>query len=113
MSGGSMSNLSRRIEEDARFEENTPLRRAFREHLDRVVVALREIELADSDDTTPGNADEVAAIRAVVDDAATLARVREMLDRLGSETYIPVLGSEYRAHHTAVRVMREAIDGGS
>ena len=108
-----MNHLSCRIEEDAKFEENTPLRRAFREHLNKVVVALREIELADSDDTAPGNDDEVAAIVAVVGwkDAGTLERVRRRLDELGRETYVPVLGSEYKAHHAAIKFVREALDG--
>lgn len=36
--------------EDAEFTENTPLRRAFRKHLNKVAKALQAIEWADSCD---------------------------------------------------------------
>jgi hypothetical protein len=53
MSGGSMNYLSSRVE-SAEFREDTPLRRAFREHLLRVAKALHEIEWVDSGDSSPG-----------------------------------------------------------
>ena len=62
MSGGSMNYLYSRIEMDATFEQNTPLRRAFAKHLELVCKALHDIEWVDSADYGPG--DENAAIRA-------------------------------------------------
>lgn len=50
MSGGSMDYLYSKVE-GARFELNTPLRRAFKSHLGRVAKALRAIEWEDSGDT--------------------------------------------------------------
>ena len=50
-----MNYLYRRIEAEADFEENTPARRAFRLHLDKVTRALKEIEWVDSGDTMPGD----------------------------------------------------------
>jgi hypothetical protein len=49
MSGGSMDYLYIKVEE-ADFEESTPQRRAFREHLKAVAKALRAIEWNDSGD---------------------------------------------------------------
>lgn len=53
MSGGSMDYLSYKVE-DAEFAENTPERKAFRQHLKLVAKALHEIEWCDSGDTSPG-----------------------------------------------------------
>lgn len=62
MSGGSMDYLSFKVEQ-AEFEENTPLRKAFRKHLKLVADALHEIEWADSGDTSPGEHDEKAIMK--------------------------------------------------
>lgn len=62
MSGGSMNYLYSRIEMDATFAQDTPLRKAFAEHLDLVCKALHDIEWVDSADYGPGDEDE--AIRA-------------------------------------------------
>ncbi len=62
MSGGSMNYLYSRIEMDATFEQNTPLRKAFAKHLEMVCKALHDIEWVDSCDYGPG--DENEAIRA-------------------------------------------------
>ena len=63
MSGGSMDYLCYQVE-DANFDEYTPLRKAFRQHLGLVAEALRAVEWVDSGDWGPG--DEDAAIRAVI-----------------------------------------------
>ena len=86
MSGGSMDYLSYKIE-DARFHEDTPERRAFRTHLQRVAEALHEIEWADSGDTTPGERDTPAILKCVtradvLDEALRAAQTAwEELDR--------------------------------
>lgn len=56
-----MNYLYSRIENDASFRENTPLRKAFRKHLDKVIKALHDIEWVDSSDY--GKGDDDAAIR--------------------------------------------------
>lgn len=38
-----------KIEEEAKFAESTPLRRAFREHLKKIATALHDIEWVDLD----------------------------------------------------------------
>ena len=61
MSGGSLDYLYQKIQY-AEFEtESSPERRAFSEHLKRVVEALHDIEWVDSGDYGPGR--ELAAIR--------------------------------------------------
>jgi len=62
MSGGSMDYLFGRVENDSNFELNTPLRKAFKEHLAKVAKALHDIEWVDSSDCAPG--DEEEAIKA-------------------------------------------------
>lgn len=74
MSGGSMNYLYCRVENDATFEQSTPLRRAFKAHLTKVAKALHEIEWADSGDTSPGDHDE-AAIAACLAPGAELAQL--------------------------------------
>lgn len=74
MSGGSMHYFYRRVEEDATFIENTPERRAFREHLKKVAEALRAIEWNDSGD---GASDEEVLIRACLSPTATLEAATE------------------------------------
>lgn len=64
MSGGSMDYLYSRVQ-DAEFEENTPERKAFRKHLNLVAKALREIEWADSCDTSPGQYDTPAIMACI------------------------------------------------
>lgn len=49
MSGGSMDYLSYRVE-SAPFQLNTHLRRAFKDHLQKVALALHAIEWNDSGD---------------------------------------------------------------
>jgi len=66
MSGGSMDYLYSKLEY-ATFQTDTPLRRAFRKHLDKVAKALHDIEWVDSADYGPG--DEEEAIRACLDSA--------------------------------------------
>lgn len=70
MSGGSMDYLYSRVQ-CADFREDTPLRRAFRAHLNLVAKALHDIEWVDSGDYGPG--DEEAAIRACLPPGAELA----------------------------------------
>lgn len=70
MSGGSMNYLYSRIECDANFELNTPERRAFKKHLEKVIKALHDIEWVDSCDYGPG--DDSKAIRACLGDGAVL-----------------------------------------
>lgn len=62
MSGGSMNYFYQKFDYDARFTENTPLRKAFAEHLTLVAKALHDIEWVDSADYSGG--DENEAIRA-------------------------------------------------
>ena len=61
MSGGSMDYMYSRLEQ-VTFEQNTPLRKQFAEHLKLVAQALHDIEWVDSADYAPGDEDE--AIRA-------------------------------------------------
>lgn len=68
MSGGSMHYLYQRVL-DAEFVINTPERRAFRRHLDRVAHALKSIEWNDSGD---GDSREEERIRACLSPAAVL-----------------------------------------
>lgn len=70
MSGGSMDYLYSRIESDANFELNTPERRAFKAHLEKVVKALHDIEWVDSGDY--GQGEETEAILACLSDSAVL-----------------------------------------
>lgn len=60
MSGGSMNYLSFKVEE-AEFEENSPLRRAFRKHLKKVAKALHAIEWNDSCDGYEGENELIEA----------------------------------------------------
>lgn len=78
MSGGSKDYLSYKVE-SANFRENTVLRRAFRKHLEKIATALHEIEWADSGDTSPGNKNELAAIRACLTPESELRQAKEEL----------------------------------
>jgi hypothetical protein len=60
MSGGSMDYLYSRVQ-GAEFRRNTPERRAFSAHLEKVAEALRAIEWSDS-----GDSSEDAATRAIL-----------------------------------------------
>ena len=71
MSGGSMDNLYYKVQY-AEFVANTPERRAFRSHLDKVADALKAIEWRDSGD---GARDEEELIAACLSDGAILAQV--------------------------------------
>lgn len=95
MSGGNLDYAYRRVEEVAQqifSQAQTPLHRAFAEHLLKVSKALYELEWLLSGDTAPG--DEVEAIRAVVSrteeiDAATKRAgeaMKELNDVLTSTT---------------------------
>ena len=75
MSGGSMNYLYSRSECDANFKTNTPERKAFADHMRKVIKALHDIEWVDSGDYGPG--DENEAIRACLGDALMLASVIE------------------------------------
>lgn len=55
---------------DAEFAESTPLRRAFRRHLELFAKALYEIEWADSGDTEVDGPRERAALEAVLGEQA-------------------------------------------
>lgn len=70
MSGGSMNYLYSKLEYEANFLSNTPERRAFTSHLQKVAKALHDIEWVDSSDYGPG--DENEAIRACLGDALIL-----------------------------------------
>lgn len=74
MSGGSMNYLYARLDY-AKFDADTPERRAFKRHLALVAKALHDIEWVDSGDSAPG--DENAAIRACLSDGAVLEAVIE------------------------------------
>jgi hypothetical protein len=67
MSGGSMNYLYSKLEYDATFNLDTPERRAFRKHLERVAKALHDIEWVDSGDYGLGEENE--AIRACLGDS--------------------------------------------
>jgi hypothetical protein len=54
MSGGSMDYLYSRIL-DANFELNTPERKAFKAHLEKVAKACKAIEWVDSGDSSEGS----------------------------------------------------------
>lgn len=73
MSGGSMDYLYSKVA-DASFSLNTPLRRAFRAHLQLVADALHEIEWEDSGDG--GN--EAEAIEKCLSKGAGLQSAIEM-----------------------------------
>lgn len=85
MSGGSMDYLFCRVENDANFKMDTPLRRAFKAHLAKVATALHDIEWVDSGDWSPG--DEVEAIEACLSPTSELEQVtkeaKEAFDVLG------------------------------
>jgi hypothetical protein len=78
MSGGSMNYLYSKLECNATFPANTPERRAFKEHLVKVVKALHDIEWVDSCDYGPG--DENAAIRACLSSEQLLESVIEQAE---------------------------------
>lgn len=72
MSGGSYDYAYSRVEELAcAIRCDSPLRRAFCDHLRLVAKALHDIEWVDSYDTAPGSED--AAIRACLAPGAELA----------------------------------------
>lgn len=86
MSGGSMDYLYSKLEY-ATFATNTPLRKAFRKHLDKVAKALHDIEWVDSSDYSPGGEDE--AIRACLDSAdivdSAIEEVHKAIDGFTTE----------------------------
>jgi hypothetical protein len=66
MSGGTMGFLYLRIAAGLQFARNTPERRAFAEHLEKIAKALHDIEWVDSGDWVKGR--ENAAIQACLGD---------------------------------------------
>lgn len=70
MSGGSMDYLYSKLECGGTFRKDTPERKAFAKHLERVAKALHDIEMVDSGDYAPG--DDSDAIRACLSDGAVL-----------------------------------------
>jgi len=64
MSGGSMNYLYSRIEE-AHFALDTPERKAFKTHLEKVAKACKAIEWVDSGDSSEGS--EIKAILDCID----------------------------------------------
>ena len=70
-----MDYLYSKIEWFADFEENTPKRKAFAEHLKLIVKALHDIEWVDSGDYAPG--DENEAIMAVLKGVAEMNDLRQ------------------------------------
>lgn len=85
MSGGSMDYLYARVG-DAVFSHNTPARRAFAVHLEKVAAALRAIEWNDSGD---GADNEEELIRACLSPGATLDAAR-----LAAEQALTLLRAE-------------------
>lgn len=81
MSGGSMDYLYGRVE-DARFQTDTPERKAFRKHLMRVAKALKSIEWNDSGD---GDDDEVKNIMACISHADVLKAAIEDAHKVQGE----------------------------
>jgi hypothetical protein len=75
MSGGSMNYLYSKIEYNLTFDRNTPERKAFWKHMQKVIKALKDIEWVDSGDCGPG--DETDAIRACLHPQATLEAAAE------------------------------------
>lgn len=65
-----MNYLYGKIEEDANFHLYSPERKAFREHLDKVIKALHDIEWVDSCDYSKGS--ENLSIMACITDTALL-----------------------------------------
>jgi hypothetical protein len=78
MSGGSMDYLYSKVEE-AEFHEDTPIRRAFRKHLNKVAKALRAIEWNDSCD---GDDREEEYIKACFSDSLTGAVAKDLTREL-------------------------------
>ena len=72
MSGGSMNYLFSRIEE-AHFAIDTPERKAFKIHLEKVAKACKAIEWVDSGDSSEGA--ETAAILECIDRQDILAQL--------------------------------------
>jgi len=81
----------RRLETDARFSTDTPQRKAFRTLLNKVIVALKDIEWVDSGDCGPGDENEAieaclapgATIEAALDEARkAVAELQAEIERL-------------------------------
>lgn len=80
---------------DASFNENTVLRRAFREHLEAVAKALRAIEWNDSGD---GDSQEDALIRACIAPDAELVEARKAAEKAHAELAVAIGRSGVTAH---------------
>ena len=104
MSGGSMNYLSRRMEYEADFEQDTPEREAFAVHLKKVIKALHDIEWVDSGDYGPG--DENAAIRACLAGGAKLRAAAIEARRVLS---MPLLMAGDAPVSQALRMLDEAL----
>lgn len=70
MSGGSMDYLYSKLLAGATFDPNTPERRAFFKHIEKVAQALHDIEWVDSGDYSKGMENE--AIRACISEQQIL-----------------------------------------
>ncbi len=80
MSGGSYDYAYYKVEgiaSEIQRNADTPLRRAFAKHLERVAQALHDIEWVDSGDY--GQGDEVEAIKAVIKPDLVLSTIKEEL----------------------------------
>lgn len=73
MSGGELDYLysTLRTVLELNYQATTPQRKAFREHLNKVITALHDIEWVDSGDM--GQGDENKAIMAALEDSESLA----------------------------------------
>lgn len=79
MSGGSMNYIYSKLLCEATFATDTPERKAFKKHIEKVAEALHDIEWVDSMDKVPG--DENAAIRACLQpDAVMFTLVEQAKD---------------------------------
>lgn len=73
MSGGALDYICYRVgtaAEDIAARADTPLHRAFAEHLRQVATALHDLEWVWSGDSSPG--DEIEAIKAIVSPVAVV-----------------------------------------
>ena len=101
MSGGSMDYLSWRVEE-AKFSENTPLRRAFRKHLNLVAACLHSIEWNDSGD---GDRSEDARLLEVLGDHSEL---KQLMVEARSAAVLLNEALEKAEHKQSERLMKHA-----
>ena len=77
---------------EAEFANNTPLRRAFRAHLNLVAAALQRIEWVDSGDSGEGY--EEAAIRAVLAPGAEMEQLVREAKEVRRALYVAIEAAE-------------------